>query len=249
MSQVSPTSPASPTSPTSPTSPAKTEAPIERETPVKIDLKLFATDESSVEAEELIPVFHRWIQEGSVDDLLIDVADYSHVPEGPGVILVAHDAQYHLDLGEGRPGLLYSRRRETHASVQGLDSLEERLASVFRAAFTVGRKLESESSLAGRLRFRGDELLLRINDRLRAPNTDATEAAVRPGVEALLERLYPGADFQVEREGEPRDLFTLRIRTGRSVPTAMLLARLGKPGPATNGSVTNGHAANGHGAA
>lgn|GEM_PF-96489 len=200
------------------------------EIPIKIDLKLFATDESSVEAEELISVFHRWIQTGPVDDLLIDVADYSHVPEGPGVILVAHDAQYQFDLGQGRPGLLYSRRRETHPSLQGLTGLEGRLVSVLRAALTAGRKLESESSLAGRLRFRGDEMLLRLNDRLRAPATDQTEAVVRPALEALLERLYPGTGFRVEREGDPRDPFTLRIRSERSVPVAMLLARLGDPG-------------------
>lgn len=208
----------------------------------KIDVKLFATEDSSVAPDELIPVFHRWIQTRHLDDLPIDVADYCHVPEGPGVILVAHDAQYGFDQGEGRPGLLYSRRRETHESLQGLEGLEQRLASVLRAALTAGRKLEAESSLAGRLRFRGDELLLRINDRLLAPNTDETEAAVRPALEALLERLYPGAGFRIEREGDPRDLFTLRIRTERSVPVAMLLGRLGGAGghAASNGAAGNG---------
>lgn len=204
----------------------------------KIDVKLFATEDCSVTPDELIPVFHRWIQTHHLDDLLIDVADYCHVPEGPGVILVAHDAQYGLDQGEGRPGLLYSRRRETHESLQGLESLEERLVSVLHAALTAGRKLEAESSLAGRLRFRGDELLLRINDRLLAPNTEETEAVVRPALEALLARLYPGVDFQIEREGEPRDLFTLRIRTERSVPVAMLLGRLGGAGHAASNGAT-----------
>lgn len=218
---------------TLPTEPALSEV-------TRFDLKVFAAEETSVEADEMIPVFHRWIQTGHLDDLLIDVADYCHVPEGPGVILVAHDAQYAFDEGDGRPGLLYSRRRESHESLQGLETFEDRLASVFRSALAACRKLESESSLAGRLRFRGDEMVLRINDRLRAPNTDAAADALRPALEALLARLYPGASFEIEREGEPRDLLTLRIRAQRSVPVAMLLGRLGGAGSA-NGSSGNGH--------
>ena len=214
------------TPPASPPEPSPSEA-------TRFDLKVFATEESSVEPEEMIPVFHRWIQTGHLDDLLIDVADYCHVPEGPGVILVAHDAQYAFDQGDERPGLLYSRRRETHESLEGLESFEDRLASVFRSAFAACRKLESESSLAGRLRFRGDEMVLRVNDRLRAPNTDAAAEALRPALEALLGRLYPGTSFEIEREGEPRDLLTLRIRAQRSVPAAMLLSRLGS-GPGSN---------------
>lgn len=197
----------------------------------KYDLKIYAAEDCSVEPDELIPVFHRWIQDEHLDDLLIDVADYCHVPEGPGVILVAHDAQYAFDQGEGRPGLLYSRRRETHGTLRGLESPEDRLVSVFRSALAACRKLEAESSLAGRLRFRGDEWVLRLNDRLRAPKTDETMVALRSVLEPLLERLYPGASFRIEREGEPRDLFALRVRAERSVPVAMLLSRLGQPRP------------------
>ena len=54
---------------------------------------------SGVELEEFIPVFHDWIQTQQLAELLIDVADYRHVPHGPGVVLVAHDAHYAMDLG------------------------------------------------------------------------------------------------------------------------------------------------------
>ncbi len=46
---------------------------------VKFDLKVLAADAAEVEAEEFIPVFHRWITERVLPELLIDVADYSHV--------------------------------------------------------------------------------------------------------------------------------------------------------------------------
>ena len=55
-------------------------------------------------------MFHDWIQNQRLDELLIDVVDYRHVHDGPGVILIAHDAHYAFDTSEGRLGLLYSRR-------------------------------------------------------------------------------------------------------------------------------------------
>ena len=83
---------------------------------------------SAVEPGAFIPVFHRWIQERRVEGLAIDVADYRHVPEGPGVLLVGHEADYVLDLAEGPPGLLYSRKRGTGGP------LETRLRTSIHAA-------------------------------------------------------------------------------------------------------------------
>ena len=49
---------------------------------VKYELKCFLDDASGVELEEFIPVFHDWIQTQQLEELLIDVADYRHVPQG-----------------------------------------------------------------------------------------------------------------------------------------------------------------------
>ena len=60
------------------------------------------------EALELTPflaVFHRWIREGCCPELLIDVADYRHVPFGPGVVLVGHEAEYAMENGNAAPAL------------------------------------------------------------------------------------------------------------------------------------------------
>src|SRR4030095_5221476 len=65
----------------------------------RIGVKLFAADGSSVQPREFVPIFHRWIQTQAVaNHLLIDVADYAHVPDGPGVLLVAHEGNFSLDL-------------------------------------------------------------------------------------------------------------------------------------------------------
>jgi rhodanese-related sulfurtransferase len=57
-----------------------------------------------------IPVFHRFIQRGQVEGLVIDVADYRHVPQGPGVLLIGLDVDYGIS-GEG---LTVTRKRSAH---------------------------------------------------------------------------------------------------------------------------------------
>ena len=39
-----------------------------------------------------------------------DVADYSHMHAGPGIVLVANDANVSIDESDDRRGLLYSRK-------------------------------------------------------------------------------------------------------------------------------------------
>ena len=114
---------------------------------LKYDLKVFLEHPASVPLDAVIPLFHGWIQEQRLAELLIDVADYRHVPQGPGVVLVAHDGQYAIDQTDGRVGLLYSRRRETHASRQGLHSTVERLLSLWQCALTACHYLETDPTL------------------------------------------------------------------------------------------------------
>ena len=108
---------------------------------VKYELKLFVEDASGVDLEEFIPIFHHWIQTQELEELLIDVADYRHVPHGPGVVLITHDAHYAMDLADGRLGLLYSRRRETHPCLGVIQSVADRLRSVWQRTLTACQRL------------------------------------------------------------------------------------------------------------
>ncbi len=74
-------------------------------------VKVFAREPVSIDLGEAIPIFHRWIQDHVCPELLIDVADYRHVPNGPGVMLIGHEANYSLDMTKGRLGLLYNRKQ------------------------------------------------------------------------------------------------------------------------------------------
>jgi len=78
----------------------------------KYGVKLFFTNPSAKPLKDFIPVFHGWIQRQALPrHLLIDVHDYSHVHHGPGILLVAHEANLSIDEAEGRRGLVYIRKQ------------------------------------------------------------------------------------------------------------------------------------------
>lgn len=187
----------------------------------RIGLKLFAADGTSVRPREFVPVFHRWIQTRAVaDQLLIDVADYSHVPDGPGVLLVAHEGNFSVDLGGGRMGLAYNRKTPANGA------LADRLRGLARTVLDACQRLEEEASLRGRMRFRGDALELFANDRLHAPNEPETLVAFRPALDALLRALYGESACTVTPEADARERFRVRVQAPAAVSVRELLARL-----------------------
>jgi len=201
--------------------------------PSKLQLKLFVERNGHhPESEAFIPVFHRWIKDHVLAELVIDVANYAHVPKGPGVVLIGHTGDYYLDDAEGRFGLLYSRKRGLASA-----TFEARLEDLFRRTLYAASLLEKEAPVspvgAAPLRFATNELLFRVNDRLAAPPGDETFGALRPGLEVMARRLFDGP-FELTRVGDARALFGVKmVGAGKATDLATLLARAGGP-PATD---------------
>ncbi len=151
--------------------------------PHRMNAKLFVTDETAVSLVDIIPVFHRWIQEQAVEGLLIDVADYKHVADGPGILIIGHEGDYALDQENGRSGLLYTRKREWLTP-----DFKERLRLVIRLAIQATQVLASEESLG--LDFDTSELALIFPDRLNTPNTPETFATLQDDIAAVLTEIY-----------------------------------------------------------
>ena len=196
----------------------------------KLQLKVYLTPESArtLDVEDLIPVFHRWIKQRTLPELTIDVANYRHVPQGPGVVLIGHGSDYFLDEGEGRPGLLHNRKRAGLAPA-------ERLSDLARRTLYAASLLEKDLALTGKIKFATNELLFRVNDRLAAPNSDATFAALKPELETLAKTLF-GGPCDLTRVGGPKELFAVRIKSNAAAPLATLLERAGGP-PAADASL------------
>ena len=176
-----------------------------------VNVKLFVNGDLAVDLEDIIKVFHRWVSEQSLDELLIDVADYRHVPDGPHVMLIGHEADYAIDKSGGRYGLLYNRK----APLEGTNA--DKAQQALSAALVACERLEETFPS---LQFGRQEFDLVVNDRALAPNTDETFAACKDEIEAFA-REISGGEVTIERYGgDPRRRFGVNVRTSAPVRTA-----------------------------
>lgn len=166
-----------------------------------INVKIFATPDSTVQWHELIPVFHRWIRDNEVPGTPVDVADYAHVPNGPGILLIAHDAFFSVDNRAGQLGFLYNRRTPLDGDVAS------KVRDAYEIALTAARKLEKE--VRG-LRFDETRFEVFVNDRALAPNNEETDRTVRPVVEALYAEKV-GKPARITGATDPRSLYRLEV--------------------------------------
>ena len=207
-----------------------------------LEVLLPAVPADGFDPAEAIPVFHAWVRTQGQGQppagLLIDVADYRHVPGGPGVLLIGHEADYALaslppllgaEGAEGADeatraapalGLRYQRK----AALPGSNA--ERLAQALGAVVGAAGRLAAEPALAGRLRFHGNGLRVTVNDRLLAPNTPASAERLLPELRAWFAALLGHAAFRLEPEREPRRRFAVTLHSERPVPLEALRAGL-----------------------
>jgi hypothetical protein len=184
----------------------------------KIGVKFFVAEPDKVPLADFIDIFHGWIQ--TSDGVYHDVADYSHMQAGPGIVLVAADANVSIDETEGKRGLLYKQK----ASLQG--SNQERLRHAFRSALDNCLRLEKEPNFMGKLKFRAEEVDLTINNRLIAPNTEDAVLGLKAELETFLGKLYDGCAFSMERNNDPRECLGLTVKAARPFEITTLLENL-----------------------
>jgi hypothetical protein len=186
----------------------------------KFGIKFFAADAGKLDILKLIPVYHRWIQQKALEEMLIDVADYSHVPAGPGVMLIAHEGNYALDETAHERGVVYYSKHRLAGE------LPERFARVASRALKAARLMSEDAELEGALQVPGNRLQFFANDRLVAPNTDASFAELEPALKSFLDRLYAGTKYTVTRERDAKERLTVRVQADAEVPLETLLARV-----------------------
>jgi hypothetical protein len=174
-----------------------------------VNVKIFVAGPLAIDAGEFIRAFHRWVADQSMDELLVDVADYRHVPAGPGVVLIGHEADYSLDQRGHRWGLRYNRKAVFEGS--NGDRFQQAISSAAKAC----QRLEDEFA---ELQFSRHEFQLFINDRALAPNTPETFAACKPELESFLAQRVADGDFRLEHDHtDPRKLFSVTIRFAQPI--------------------------------
>jgi len=195
--------------------------------PHRMSVKFYFED-LSVDVEEFIPVFHRWIREDVVpNELLLDVADYKHIIDGPAILLVGHEADYVVDLTGGKPGFQYVRKRDLGAD------LPEALETTLGQALNGVKLAENDVELQGKLKLRTDAATIVLLDRLNFPNQSSNGDASGDAGEAVRSQLADnltalfGGDTTITRvENDGREPLTFELSAPSAPDVDTLLGRL-----------------------
>jgi hypothetical protein len=181
-----------------------------------VNVKFYVENPETIKLADYAAVFNTWIQKQRLEELLIDVADYLHVHNGPGIMLIGHEADYSLDNRAGRLGLLYNRKEQIEGTT------EEKLAQAVRAALNAAQILEKEN----RMKFNGSEVQIIVNDRLLVPNSTETFAALEAEFKSFFDQLYSGAGYSLTHNKDRRERFTVNVKTESKFDVDTLLNNL-----------------------
>jgi hypothetical protein len=166
--------------------------------------------------KEIVPIFHKWIQgQLLAGHLLIDVADYMHVENGPGVVLVSHEANIGLERKNGQFSLTYLRKRPFGKAFQ------DRTAIVLQSALAAATLLQKDLSGAA---FPTDHLQLRIVDKLNAPNNEDTLRQLLADLQSVFGKIFERS-VRVDHHPDPLKHFEVMVETGSSANIADLMPR------------------------
>lgn len=173
--------------------------------------------------ESVVPIFHHWIQNDRLlDELPVDVANYSHVTNGPGVLLICHRGHYSVDQQNAELGIRFASKRELSGSAN--DRLRTVLLAMLRAASLLREdKAASEWAQPALPEYR---IEFSFEDRLLTPNNDASYASVSGIVRDLWLELLPESDPLLSRGASSGRPLTIRLEGKGELNLADLIEKL-----------------------
>jgi adenylyltransferase/sulfurtransferase len=155
-------------------------------------------------------VFHRFIQRSLVEGFILDVADYRHVPDGPGVMLVGQDLDYNLTPSSFSVTL---RRRGT--------SIEEQYREAVRVLLGAADQINEDGSLPTTFDF--SSWTVTVADR-KLGTRDEILAATLEALSPVAGDVFGKADVAPVENTDPRTLPQIAV----AVPGAEgVLGKLG----------------------
>ena len=157
----------------------------------KFGVKLFFNTNGSYSSKDFVPVFHNWIQNKAIDDhLLIDVTDYSHIPDGTGVMLVAHEGNFSFDQESQQPGIMYMRKTEIAGS------FKERFNTVLSTVIKAANRL-NDNNISKQVDFTPNSFRFITNDRLYAENAADNQDLYKRKIQKVLDGKYLDSQFEL----------------------------------------------------
>jgi hypothetical protein len=177
----------------------------------RINVKLFVDSPDVVPVDSFLPIFARWRKDQSHPSGWVDMADYAHVTRGPGIMMIGQQGNLSLDCTDPGPGILYANKKD----LDGDD--RTRILDSFRRALALARTLIDESGYPDALAPRPGVWQLTFNDRLETPNNEQTDQALRPAVDAALDRMFGQGDYTVVPEKDSLRRYGFLIQSDKIV--------------------------------
>lgn len=146
----------------------------------RIDVKLLLDCPPDPDLDHFLVIFDRWRKADDHPADWVDLADYAHMPGGPGILIAGKRDTFSVNLNPPGPGLLTSVR----SGLEG--SLEDRFREALRRAREFNAAVMAEPEFPAEFSVREGAWEIYVNDRLGFPNTDPTDRLVRPAVAAAL---------------------------------------------------------------
>jgi len=185
----------------------------------RISVKLFADTPPGFSVDPFLAIFGRWRNETDHPARWVDVADYAHMVQGPGILLVGKQGSFAANMDEPGFGLLYSGKQDFEGDV------EQRFLEAFRRALELQKRLVSEPEFPEAVKLRTGDWLVFVNDRLDFPNTDETDELLKPGIQAALDTLFGPGAYQWTREPDPERRYGYRVQANPAPTLDQLIER------------------------
>ena len=172
----------------------------------KFGVKLFFDVNRNYSSKAFIPVFHTWIQDELVEDhLLIDVADYSHIPDGPGIMLIAHEGHFSLDQEKYQPGIMYMRKTKIECE------FIERFNQVLSITIEAANRLRN-FDIINDINFISNSFRFIANDRLYAENTIDNQHLYKEKIQKAINNKYPDRKIEFEDASDAKERMAFTVR-------------------------------------
>jgi hypothetical protein len=193
----------------------------------RIQVKIHSNAPATLDLNPFIEIFGRWRGDKNHPAGWVDLADYAHVPRGPGIVLVGFNANFAFDMtadsnGTGEaPGTLYFAKK----GLSGSDA--ERVNAAMKSCLDLSKRLIAEREFPKGVQLRTDALEIRFPDRLVTPNTAAVQQVLRPAVEQALNKLFGAGAYQISAHGGANVAPGYSVRAKQADAIDALARRLG----------------------
>ena len=144
--------------------------------------------------------------------MLIDVVDYSHISDGPGIMLIAHEGQFSFDLENNQPGVFYLRKTNLNGD------FDEKINYVINTVVLSARLIQ-KNAIGKEVQFLNNSFRFISNDRRLAENSKANQKLYSNALECYLDKNYPGAKWVLENftQGEERLAITVNFQDDTNI--------------------------------